>query len=153
MKKLEFKQKTHEALRRQIQQSIEELDNEIRRLREDETGKYEDQYDMNEESQDEATHEILDKLTEQRNFLVEKRDFLNNMLIQEPLHEEVGPGSVVITNNGTFFISVATDDVKVDGKSVRGISKEAPIYEVLKDKKKGDTFTFRAREYQVKEVY
>lgn len=153
MNKLKFKQKTLENIRSQIGQAIEDLDEQIKRIQESEMDKDEDQFDMDEEARDEAAHEILDRLTEQRNFLLEQQALLDRMEVKEPLHEEVAPGSVVVTNHGTFFVSVATDDVQVNGEEVRGLSREAPIYEAMKDRKKGETFTFRDVEYEVKEVY
>jgi nitrogen fixation/metabolism regulation signal transduction histidine kinase len=153
MNKLTFKQKVLEAIRAQVEQELKDLYTEINRIQEGEMDKEEDQFDMDEGSQDEAAHELLDRLSEQRNFSLAKQEILESMDKPEALLEEVAPGAVVVTNQGTFYISVSTDDFQVDGKQVRGISKEAPIYEVIKEKKKGNAFSFRDVGYEIKDVY
>lgn len=153
MTKLKFKQKVLEAIRAQVEQEIEDLDTEINRIQESQMDKDEDQYDMDEGSRDEAAHEVLNKLTEQRNFSLAKKQVLESMEMPKTLVEEVTPGAIVETNHGTFYISVSTDEFSVDGKQVRGISKEAPVYNVMKEKKKGDAFSFRDTDYEIKEVF
>lgn len=153
MTKLAFKQKVLETIRAQVEREIEDLNQQIERIQESEMDKDEDQFDMDEESQDEASHEVLDKLTEQRNFALTKQQIVDSMAMPQTLLDEVAPGAIVDTNQGIFYVSVATDDFPVDGKRVRGISKEAPVYELMEGKKEGDSFSFRDTSYEIREVY
>ena len=65
----------------------------------------------------------------------------------------VEPGAVVVTNQRVFFISTSIEQVEVNGESVFGISLKAPLYGVMKDKKKGESFSFGGVTYKILDLY
>lgn len=63
-------------------------------------------------------------------------------------------GSVVETEKDYYFVAVPVGEIVLeDGSQVYAISTEAPIYQVMKDKKAGDSFTFRDKERKIKRVH
>jgi hypothetical protein len=76
---------------------------------------------------------------------------LNRIMIQE--HDRVRFGSVVFTNFQNYFISTGLGEIKVDDKGFLTVSTLSPLFQILADKKKGDTFMFLDRLYTVIEVF
>ncbi len=72
-----------------------------------------------------------------------------------PLNEDtiIRNGSLVITNKGSFFISISLGQLAVDNKNYFAISALSPIGAILMNKKKGDTFQFRGNEYRIENVW
>ena len=61
-------------------------------------------------------------------------------------------GSLVITNNGNFLISVSLGQLTIDNKNYFAISSASPIGAILLNKRKGDTFQFRGKDYSIEKV-
>lgn len=69
-------------------------------------------------------------------------------------HTVVGNGSLVETEKNFFFIAVALGKLDLnDSKNYYSISTDAPIYEYLKGKKAGDSFSFNTVTYKIVNVY
>ncbi|MFV8225895.1 transcription elongation factor [Christiangramia aquimixticola] len=67
--------------------------------------------------------------------------------------EAIDFGSIVETSENYYFISAALGKVVLDdGSSVYAISTDAPIYQDMKGKKAGDTFSFNDKEFKIKNV-
>lgn len=62
-------------------------------------------------------------------------------------------GSLVITNQGLFFLSIAGGNVKLEGKDYFLVSLASPAGAALKDKKPGDRLVFNGRAFEVLEVW
>ncbi len=61
-------------------------------------------------------------------------------------------GSLVYTNQGTYFLSISIGAVTV-GKSIyMCVALNAPIGQILSGKKKNDSFIFNEKEFTVKSV-
>jgi hypothetical protein len=58
-------------------------------------------------------------------------------------------GAVVSTNQFTFVIGVATIPFQVENKQYVGISIDAPIYSMMKDKVEGESFQYGNNHYQI----
>jgi transcription elongation factor GreA len=58
-------------------------------------------------------------------------------------------GALVKTNQFSFVIGIATFPFNVDGNQYVGISVDAPIYSIMKDKIEGETFSFVNNIYQI----
>jgi len=74
----------------------------------------------------------------------------------DPEHytEQIKFGSVLETNQQTYFIAAALGEIKMDdGGMVYAISTEAPIFEQLKGKKAGDTFKLNNEEVKILKVH
>lgn len=68
--------------------------------------------------------------------------------------ETVNFGSVIETDKNYYFVAVPVGELVMDeGSTVYAISTEAPIYELMKGKKAGDTFKFNGDEIEIKEVH
>jgi transcription elongation GreA/GreB family factor len=67
-------------------------------------------------------------------------------------HQIVGLGSLVITNNGNFFIGVSLGKIEHDGEIYFAISAVSPIGQVLVTKKEKDAFSFNNRAYIINKV-
>ena len=68
--------------------------------------------------------------------------------------ESVNFGSVVETDKDLYFVAVPIGEIELeDGSKVFSISTEAPIYQVMKDKKAGDRFSFKEKEREIKKVH
>ncbi|MDX1939228.1 MAG: hypothetical protein SFU99_01675 [Saprospiraceae bacterium] len=60
-------------------------------------------------------------------------------------YNKVEIGSLVITNNGKYFIAIGIGKILIDKELIYGISLDSPIGQELKDKKVGDQFSFNER--------
>ncbi|HEY0745040.1 MAG TPA: hypothetical protein VGD40_26425 [Chryseosolibacter sp.] len=72
---------------------------------------------------------------------------------QEVDRSHVSPGAIVVTNHSTFFISVSVEKFMVEGHVYIGISTSSPLYQAMRQKSKGDTFTFNGISYKIKEIF
>ncbi|MFD1095845.1 transcription elongation factor [Salegentibacter chungangensis] len=73
---------------------------------------------------------------------------------REHYSETVDFGSVVETQDHYYYVSVPVGEVELeDGSTVFTISTEAPIYEHLKGKKAGDSFSFNNNEFKIVNVH
>lgn len=66
--------------------------------------------------------------------------------------DKVDIGAVVYTQEMIFFIGVALVPFKLDDKTILGISNKAPIYTLMKNKQKGDKFTFANKTYEILDI-
>ena len=66
----------------------------------------------------------------------------------EPL-KLVGLGSLVVTNQFNYLLSISIGPMKIDQETVMVISKESPIGKLLLGKKVGDSLTFNGKEIKI----
>lgn len=99
----------------------------------------------------ESMHATRDMYARQANEGVNNLGLLHRINIVE--HDKVKFGSVVFTNFQNYFVSTGIGEIKVDELSFQAISTLAPLFQILLDKKKGDTFMFLDRLYTVIEVF
>ncbi len=66
--------------------------------------------------------------------------------------EVVEPGALVNTGKFNFFIGIATTPFEYGDIHMVGVSSDAPIYPNMKDKKKGDTFSFGGHDYTITDL-
>ena len=64
----------------------------------------------------------------------------------------IGFGSLVITDKMNFFVAASMGDFDLDGNKYFIISTQTPIYEAMEGKVPSDSFSFRGRNYKIKEV-
>ena len=89
---------------------------------------------------------------EKSRVLLNKSLKLKNELIQLDLkrkHEKVNSGSLVITNQGSYFISIGVGKIEIESKLYYAISLASPIGEKLYGKSKGETFSFQGKEITI----
>ncbi len=61
-------------------------------------------------------------------------------------------GSLVATNNGSFFLSVSIGIVTIENASYFCIGLQTPIGKLLLGKQAGDTFEFRDKKYTISNI-
>lgn len=72
-------------------------------------------------------------------------NFLNEAL-------KVAFGSLVVTDNGTYLISIGIGKIQIDDQICYAIFFASPIGGLLKDKVVGDEVQFQGRTLKIKEV-
>jgi len=70
----------------------------------------------------------------------------------EQEHQIIGLGSLVITNNGSFFISASLGKIELENKIYFAISAVSPIGKVLITKKEKETFSFNGKTYVINSI-
>lgn len=66
--------------------------------------------------------------------------------------EIVKNGSLVITSNGNFYISISAGEMKTKELNVYAISQASPIGKLLLGKKKGEEFSFNGKEFIITQI-
>lgn len=80
---------------------------------------------------------------------------LKKMLDKISIDQEskiVSPGSLVITNNGNFYISISIGRIIIDNRDYYAISSLTPIALLLMGNKKNDTFNFNSQIYKIENI-
>jgi len=96
----------------------------------------------------------ISPLGDQLEFANEEMKLLYDMLAhQDDVHDQVEPGSIVVTDKDTFFVSASIERFSVNGQSMFGLSVNAPLYETMKGKKEGESFSYKDMTYTIKEIF
>lgn len=66
--------------------------------------------------------------------------------------EKVEFGALVLTNQGTYFISIGVGKIEINKGVYYAISLASPIGKLLFDKKIGEKIEFRGREFVIKNI-
>lgn len=66
---------------------------------------------------------------------------------------KVRSGSLVVTNNGNFYISISAGQLQLAGETYFAISAASPIGKLLIGKAAGDKFDFNGKDYLIKEIF
>lgn len=80
---------------------------------------------------------------------------LRQILLQinpERKSETIQSGSLVITSQGNFYITIPAGQFTIDGEAYFAISPTSPIAQKLLGLKSGDQFSFNKKEFVVKEL-
>jgi len=70
----------------------------------------------------------------------------------DKVHTNAALGSIVETNNGSFFLSISYGNINVDNASYFGVSVASPIGKLLLGKKIKDSFQFNNTNYTILSV-
>ena len=62
------------------------------------------------------------------------------------------PGSLVITNNGKFYIAISAGALILNGDAYFAISPASPIGLILSGRKAGDEFSLNGKQYRVENI-
>ena len=69
------------------------------------------------------------------------------------LLDKVAYGSIVITDKQHLFIVLGLGKIMVDDTAFYVISLNVPIYGAMKDRKKGETFTFNGVTHKIQDIF
>ena len=70
----------------------------------------------------------------------------------DSLFISVEQGALVKTNQGSFYIAISAGKLQIDGEEFFAITLLSPIGKMLFQKRVGDSFAFRGKEYYIYEV-
>nr|WP_321406563.1 hypothetical protein [uncultured Carboxylicivirga sp.] len=68
------------------------------------------------------------------------------------INSKVSFGSLVKTNLGNYFISIALGKIKIDNQDYYSISLASPVGKILKDKQAGDDVQFNGKTLKIEEI-
>lgn len=139
--------KCMELLNQQLEKYQKEID-VIKEALENESGQS--------DNEDGGKGEMLNEIEKYAGYIetTERTKELLKRIDVSQLHTVIGNGSLVETEKNFFFIAVALGKLEIDdNKNYYSISTDAPIYEYLKGKKAGDSFTFNNLTYSIVNVY
>jgi transcription elongation GreA/GreB family factor len=82
----------------------------------------------------------------------EQNQQILNSLKDTPHSDAARNGSLVITDQGSFYLSISAGQLHLDKDIYFAISAVSPIGKLLLGKFKGDKFDFNGKKYAIKEV-
>ncbi|MBK0381175.1 3-oxoacyl-ACP synthase [Mucilaginibacter segetis] len=106
-----------------------------------------DKYETGREMMQQETNRNMAQLTEANKLMVAL-----NQVHYTPVYTTAAPGSLVTTNNGTFYIAISAGILSLDGKSYYAVSPASPIGLKLTGKKTGETFSLNEKNYQITSI-
>ena len=151
MQLLELKKATYEHLLTIVIQKINTAEEEIESARtsivEDTKSSAGDKY--------ETGREMMQAELTRNNVNLSKALTLKKELVRLNLQtkqEQASQGSMVMTNNGIYFLSIGIGEVNVNDQKIYCISAISPIGELIKGRRNGDTVTFRGKKITIQEI-
>ena len=75
-----------------------------------------------------------------------------NSLKNISFSESARNGSLVITDQGKFYLSISAGQLQLNNETIFAISAVSPIGKMLLGKQKGSSFDFNGKKYLIKEV-
>ena len=75
-----------------------------------------------------------------------------NSIKYVPYSQSARNGSLVLTDQGSFYLSVSAGQLHLNDKTFFAISAVSPIGKLLLGKQKGDKFDFNGKKFLIKEV-
>jgi transcription elongation GreA/GreB family factor len=106
-----------------------------------------DKYETSREMMQQETDRNMAQLNEANKLLVA----LNRISTAGTL-PKAEPGSVVLTDNGNFYLAISAGSLQLNGKNYFGVSPASPVGNMLSGKIAGEKFTLNGKTYQIEEV-
>jgi transcription elongation GreA/GreB family factor len=103
----------------------------------------------------ETTREMMQQdITRNKSLLMDAKQSLQILeAIKElPCTDRIKSGSLVLTSEAAFYISISAGQLVVDGKTYFAVSALSPIGQLLLGKQVNDTVKFNQKEYLIREV-
>lgn len=94
----------------------------------------------------------IDNLQSQLNRVMRSRQLIGAIPFTRD-SKGIGPGSLVKTGSGIFFISVSLGKIDIEGHSIFCISTASPMGQALLGKKTGDIIEFRSKKIEILAVW
>jgi hypothetical protein len=106
-----------------------------------------DKYETGREMMQQETNRNLAQLNEANKLLVAL-----NQLNYKTIQDAADAGSLVMTDNGNFFISISAGALVLNGENYFAISPASPIGVKLKGVKSGGSINLNGKNYQILSV-
>ena len=146
MNKPEILQIIHEKLSAKIE-NLERLISETRASNNETKSSMGDKFETSREMVQQEINNLQIQLNENLN----ARNSLK--IINTKLHQMIGLGSLVETNNGLFYIAVSLGEIKLNDKKIFVISTESPLGKLLFGKKKGEEIILNNTKQIIKTIW
>ena len=145
----DFKKKLLNVCIEQQQEVIRQLEQEINEAQRNanDYGQPKDRYD--------AFRTKLMRQIELYAKQLDKAKIVLNTLHKIPIDKKftsVEFGAIVITNEQRLFVSAGLGKIEIDGKEFYAISAQVPIFQALREKKKGEEVVFNGIKLVIEEV-
>ncbi|MEI9921470.1 MAG: hypothetical protein WDO14_22185 [Bacteroidota bacterium] len=151
MEKLELKRALARLLRKDISSRLQillEQERELLKAGNDERYSGDNQYDSTTEETMQSSEYASDLLDHFRRVFNSLSAFPSSHLT-----EEVQLGAVVITNHNSLFIAADSQPISLDGTVYNTISTAAPLFGMLKGRKKGAEVYFQGVTFRIVDVF
>lgn len=110
----------------------------------------EDTKDMDDLARQDSESDLLHTIELQ---LIQAKNDMAKLEILMPIQTEtVTLGSLVITENYKFYVSISNHSFNVDGEEYIGLTTDSPLYIFIKGKKEGESFSFNKMTYVIKKL-
>lgn len=96
-------------------------------------------------------HLEMEKASQQFKAAQQMKETLDRIEIQH-ISGKVKLGSMVITDQGTYFIAISTGQIAIDDKQYYAISPASPIGQLLMGKEQGEAINFGSRTIQIESI-
>ena len=106
-----------------------------------------DKYETGREMMQQETNRNLAQLNE-----ANKLKIALNQISPDVVCEQGGPGSLVITDNGNFYMTIGAGILTLNHENYFAVSTASPIGLMLKGLKKDDHFALNGKPYRIKMV-
>lgn len=133
---------------------IEDFRTRIRQMTATDGNVNEEEYDSHAQSQKAETFTEVSLLSDQVQYAGHELNELRRLewnIEEEP--SRVAFGTVVVTDNGTFFVSSSIEQFSVNCELIFGLSVLSPLYKSMRGKKVGDSFKFGDKRYVIMEIF
>lgn len=147
----DIKQELQEKMFEIIKTQVDELNKSITSIRESKLNETKSSAGDKFETGRAMMQLELDKIESQ----LDKLNFTKIQLKQinpQMSNDHIALGSLVITDNGNFYISVSLGKVKIAGQTYFSLSIQAPLSKVILGKRIGESVLMRDRTYKIKDV-
>jgi len=102
--------------------------------------KYETSRAMGQLDRDMNAKQLVEAQTELSNFLKISIEIKSDTII---------PGSIIETNNGTFFIAAGIGTIELKKTKIVVLSPKSPLAIAMSGKKNNDQFSFNGKQFQI----
>lgn len=72
---------------------------------------------------------------------------------RQPVSDSVGLGSIVVTNNACYYVSIGAGNLRVDGIDYLALSPASPLGQLLMKRKAGDRLLFQNKSYMILAIH
>jgi len=143
-----------EAAIRQHETVIQDFQEGIRQRMMNEGKINEQEYDIQTQAFNAETTDEVEHLSRQLNFANRELEELRKMRMDiDVQHTNIQRGSVVKTDRETFFVSASIERFFVKDEPFFGLSTLTPLFQQMKGKEVGETFSFGKTTYSILDVF
>jgi hypothetical protein len=103
----------------------------------------------------ETTREMMQQdISRNKSLLADARQSLSLLqnLEHTPVLATVRNGALVKTDQGTFYLSISTGQLQVQGQTIFAISAASPVGQLFIGKTVNDTFSFNNKQFRILEI-